>query len=179
MNKKHLGGHANITHLDERTLDYIAEKYNIQTAYDLGCGPGGMVKLMISKNIDCIGIDGDSTINYNFPHIVHDFTIGDLFVEKRDLCWSVEFVEHVEEKFIENYFSVFKKCKTVLVTCSQRFAGHHHVNVKLMTYWVSKFEERGFALNEVDTLYIRNNSSMNRNFIRETGMVFNNMSIHL
>lgn len=175
MSNTHLGGHNNITHLDENTLDYLINKYNIKTAYDLGCGPGGMVKMMLSKNIDCVGIDGDTNINYDFPHIIHDFTIGPLKVDVRDFCWSVEFVEHVEEKHMDNYFSVFSSCKVVMITASQQFSGHHHVNVKLMTYWVKQFETRGFVLNEADTLYIRNKSSMKRDFIKTTGMIFNNM----
>jgi hypothetical protein len=173
----HLGGHQNITHLDEHTLEYLVKKYSVKTAYDLGCGPGGMVNIMIKKNIDCVGIDGDLSIQYTFPHIIHDFTTGPLSVQPRDFCWSVEFLEHVEEKYMDNYFAVFKQCKVIMTTASQKFSGHHHVNVRLMNYWVDEFSKRGFSLNEKDTLYIRNHSSMKRNFVSQTGMVFNNTSL--
>jgi hypothetical protein len=175
MLNKHLGGHGNITHLDQSTIEYLIKKYNIKTAYDLGCGPGGMVKMMLDKGVNCIGIDGDLSIKYDFPHIIHDFITSPLTIERRDFCWSVEFLEHVSEQYMDNYFSVFNSCRVIMTTASQQFSGHHHVNVRLMTYWVSQFENRGFALNESDTLYIRNKTSMKRDFIKTTGMVFNNL----
>lgn len=169
---EHLGGHANITHIDTNSLKYMKEKYLIKSAYDVGCGPGGMVEAMIKHGIKCDGIDGDYTIKRNCPIIIHDFSKGPINVEDRDFCWSVEFLEHVYEDFMDNYFSVFKKCKYVLCTASQNPNAYHHVNVKPISYWVEKFKERGFILLEDDTKWIRNNSNMTRNFVKETGMVF-------
>lgn len=170
----HLGGHANVTHLDQSSLEYMIRRYNIRTGYDLGCGPGGMVKCMIESNIDTIGIDGDYTLERDIPCIIHDFETGVLDVEERDFCWSVEFLEHVYEKYMDNYFSIFKKCKYVLCTASQNPTAHHHVNVKPVSYWISQFNNRGFTHSEEDSKYIRANSSMGRDFIRDTGMVFIN-----
>ena len=172
---KHLGGHANITHLDEASLKYIVDKYEIETAYDLGCGPGGMVSCMLDHGVQSTGIDGDFTLNLKIPHIIHDFETGPIEgLEKRDFCWSVEFLEHVYEKFMDNYFSVFKQVKYILCTASQNPHAYHHVNVKPVSYWIEQFTSRGFKYSEDDSDYIRANSSMSRDFIRETGMVFIN-----
>ena len=89
-------------------LSVIINKYNIKSAIDLGCGPGGMVELMKSHNINAIGIDGDFTITRNIECIIHDFTSGPLDVNPSDLCWTVEFLEHVKPEYIINYFSVIE-----------------------------------------------------------------------
>lgn len=172
----HLGGHCNITHIDEASLDYLISKYSIRSLYDLGCGPGGMVKLANSKKIKSTGIDGDFTIKYRdgLDIITHDFTKGALDLESRDLCWSCEFLEHVEEKYMDNYFSVFNKSKVVFCTYSLSRGGHHHVNVKNQDYWDKCFAERMFTKDLESTEYVRKNSSMSRNFVRNTGTVYIN-----
>jgi len=172
---KHLGGHLNTTHIDESTLDYLIQTFKIKNMYDVGCGPGEMVRLANSKNVQAIGIDGDFTIKYtDIKVILHDFTFGPLIVKPADLAWSCEFLEHVEEKYINNYFSVFKKCRVVCCTFSMSYKGHHHVNVKDQKYWDEKFKINGFTKDLESTNYIRQNSSMKRNFVRETGTVFVN-----
>jgi hypothetical protein len=169
---QHLGGHANITHIDRNSVTYLRDKYGIKTAYDIGCGPGGMVREMIDMGIDCIGIDGDYTIVRSVPTIIHDFSTGPLHVAERDFGWSVEFLEHVDEIYMDNYFQVFASCRVVLVTASQNPKAHHHVNVKPCRYWIEQFFNRGFSFCDEDTSYVRHNSDMKREFIRETGMVF-------
>lgn len=172
MPASHLGGHLGVTHIDEASMLYLRDRFGIKTAYDVGCGPGGMVELMIRNGIDCVGIDGDDTIGRSCPMIIHDFAADPLLVDSRDFAWSVEFLEHVEEKYMDNYFSVFEQCRVVLATAAQSVAGHHHVTLHLVEWWIAEFRERGFALDIEATAYVRQNSSMKRAFIRNTGMVF-------
>ena len=55
----HLGGHKNKTHLDEGTIDYLIKKFKPKSFLDIGCGPGGMVKIATNKGLKARGIDGD------------------------------------------------------------------------------------------------------------------------
>lgn len=170
----HLGGHKNITHIDRNTLIYLKNKFDIRSMYDIGCGPGGMLILANELDINAIGIDGDFTINYpkNIKVYIHDFTTGPLFLPKVDLSWSCEFLEHVKEEFIDNYFEVFKKSNIVCCTFSTKKNGHHHVNVKDQKYWDYQFRIRGFTKDVESTNYIRINSSMKREFIKNTGTIY-------
>lgn len=175
----HLGGHENRTHIDESTLNYLIEKFNIHSMYDVGCGPGGMVQLAISKGIISDGIDGDFTIEYPHPlknHIIiHDFTNGPISLPARDLSWSCEFLEHVDEKYINNYFAVFCMTRVVCCTfCDKEGTGHHHVNIKDQTYWDTQFANFNFTKDIESTKFIRNHSSMSRDFIKKTGTVYIN-----
>ena len=174
---KHLGGHLNITHIDEATLVYLLEEFLINSMYDVGCGPGGMVALGKSKGLDAVGIDGDYTLTYpsDIQVIQHDFTKGPIDLDAKDLSWSCEFLEHVEEKYMDNYFSVFQKTRVVIVTyCNIPGTGHHHVNVQNQAYWDDKFKSYGFSKDQKRTDHIRLHSSMKRNFVRDTGTVYIN-----
>lgn len=167
--KPHLGGHANITHIESKSIEYLKHKYSIRSAYDLGCGPGGMVKHMQSMGINSIGIDGDPTVKAD---IIHDFNDGPLVLPPKDFCLSIEFLEHVEECYMDNYFTVFNACKVILCTASTNPRPRWHVNVQETPYWIDQFAQRNWKLNQIDTDWVRNNSDMRRNFIRTTGMVF-------
>lgn len=173
---KHLGGHYNITHIDDGTLQYLIDTFDIKTMYDVGCGPGGMVALAKSKGLKCIGIDGDYTINYpkELDIVIHDFTIKPLILPLADLAWSCEFLEHVEEKYMDNYFSVFVTCRVVCCTFATIHSkkGHHHVNLKNQKYWDEKFMKYGFIKDDLSTMAIKKHSTMKRNFIRNTGTVY-------
>jgi cyclopropane fatty-acyl-phospholipid synthase-like methyltransferase len=176
---KHLGGHANRTHIDEKTLDHLIDKFNIKSMCDIGCGPGGMVRLAKNKGLNVLGIDGDFTLRFplDLNIIIHDFITGPLLVEEYDLGWSCEFLEHVKEDYQANYFSVFTRCRIVCCTFATSKKGHHHVNVKNQEYWDEVFNNYGFVKDIDSTQHIRENSGMIREFIRNTGSVYRNTTL--
>jgi len=141
----HLGGHQNKTNLDLGILKYLRNKYSIQSFLDIGCGTGGMVKLANDLNMLSRGLEGDknvikkSNVSKLLKHI--DFSKvkyeNQLNIDSFDLGYSVEFLEHVDEKYTENYLNAFKKCKYVIITAAPpKWPGHHHVNCKDHEYWI-------------------------------------------
>lgn len=179
MTPSHLGGHLFKTHTDEAVFNYIVGKYGVKTVLDIGCGPGWMYDLARSKGVAWIGIDGDPAVKGSRPYILlHDFTTGPLFGPHSqahfDLAWSTEFVEHVEERYIPNFMDSFDRADRVVMTHALPgdTGGHHHVNLQTSDYWVSIFQNYNFYLNELETSYIRSISSMTKDFMRSTGMVF-------
>lgn len=168
----HLGGHANKTHIDEGVLSYIKHKFNIKNMIDIGCGPGGMFDVANKLNILYTGIDGDFNIK-NENIIIHDFNTGSIDVDNFDLGWSVEFLEHVEEKYIDNFMKVFEKCDIVVLTHAlPNKGGHHHVNCQNSEYWKDVFKKYNLYYDEDETNIIRSKSNMKRNFMKTTGMLF-------
>ena len=170
MNNSHLGGHCNITHTDEGALKFLAD-LGVTSILDLGCGPGGQVALAKRLGFKAIGVDGDLSVK---PDILHDFTSGSLnLASEWDVVWSVEFVEHVEEKFISNIASMFSKAKIVVMTHALPGAkGHHHVNLQKPEYWKGFMVALGFVFDDVATQKIRLASTMRREFLRKNGMFF-------
>lgn len=174
---KHLGGHMNITHIDVGTLDFIVQKYNIKSFVDIGCGPMGMVHTAQARGLEVVGIDGDPRLKEAFPALkLHDYTKNCLKLDKTyDLGWSVEFLEHVSEKYINNYMETFKCCKRLCIThAPPNKKGHHHVNCQDAAYWIMKFTEYGFTYEEDTTKEIRSKSTMVKEFMRNNGLFFIN-----
>lgn len=172
----HLGGSENITHLDEGALNFILGATGAKSMVDVGCGPGGMVELALKKGMKAVGIDGDFSLHRNIPFHLHDFSMGYVNLgEVYDLCWCVEFVEHVEERFMDNYFKVFQQCRFVMMTHAfPGQGGHHHVNEQPTKYWIDKMTEAGFIFEPQMTDSIRRVSTMKEMFIRQHGLFFRN-----
>lgn len=182
----HLGGHNNKTHTDRGVLSYLKQKYNILTLVDVGCGPADMIEIAIDRGICSVGVDGDHTLESHWketgrPVILHDFTLGTprLPLESFDLAWSVEFLEHVEERYMSNYMDVFSKCQYVVCTAAPPgYTGHHHVNCRPQEYWVEKFAEYGFEFDAEETANIRRLSTMRKPFMQTTGMFFKSVKVN-
>lgn len=176
----HLGGHEGETHLDDGALIYLINTFGIKSMLDIGCGPGGMVGLAKSKGLEVLGVDGDDKVERS-PEIqglvtIHDFTTGPyLPTTTYDLGWCVEFVEHIEKKFMPNFVEAFKNCRYVMMTHAlPGQPGHHHVNCMPAEYWVGVMEVSGFELLVDDTNRVREASTMRERYIRQQGYLFKN-----
>lgn len=162
----HLGGHSGKTWIDNGALKLMVDNYDIKSMVDVGCGPGGQVAQARKLGIEAIGIDGDPTVD---PDVLIDFTkqtwqTGQTF----DLAWSVEFLEHVPEEYMDNYMMIFQKCKYVICTAST-WPGPLHVNCKPKEWWVEKFSEYGFTYTEEIYQEVLKNSTMDKKNTPETG----------
>lgn len=183
MLPNHLGGHENMTHIDVGALDLLMQKYNVKSMLDIGCGPGGMVRQAHLKGLDVLGVDGDFTVSRPKmiePFVkIHDFVTGPFIPPRQfDLCWSVEFVEHVEERFMDNFIEPMKYCKYVLITHAlPNQPGWHHVNCQTYDYWVDAFTDRGFTFDAGGTIAIRAASTMNERYVRLQSLFFVNGSV--
>lgn len=162
----HLGGHGNKTWFDRGSLRWMVNNYNVQSMVDVGCGPGGQVAQAKALGIEAIGIDGDHTVN---PDVLIDFTEQTWDTDRQfDLAWSVEFLEHVAEEYMDNYMQIFKKCKYIICTAST-WPGPLHVNCKPKQWWIDKFAESGFTYSEHLYQEILKASTMDKKNNPETG----------
>ncbi len=174
----HLSGHSSKTWIDEGAIKKINELINVRSMIDVGCGPGGMIKFTKNLGIKCIGVDGDDSIirDIEDDFYLHDYTKGYLNIQLTfDLCWCVEFLEHVDSLYEDNYFNTFKKCKYVFCTFAPKGkGGYHHVNTQDEPYWIETFKKFNFKFQEEETKAIRASSTINKDFIRNHGLLFKN-----
>jgi SAM-dependent methyltransferase len=191
--KRRESGYNNLSNIDYPVFDYLQEKYKIKNMVDIGCGIGGMVKYSIRKGVEAIGIDGDKTLDiFDKPEFMfHDYTKGKFILDKNyDLGWSVEFLEHVEEKYIDNIFSTFFCCKVLCCTHGLPWQrrGNHHVNCQLPQYWLNVFKRYGFEHDRRASFHVKSISKMRElweeslqvdsisrkkpHYMKRTGMVF-------
>lgn len=185
---KHLGGHCGITHIDQGAIDWAIDEFNVKSMLDVGCGPGGMVEAAVRSGLEAHGIDGDAKIAatkwFNKDlFTLHDFQDGPAPVAKKyDLCWSVEFVEHVYEKYIPNYVQAFQQCRVLFMThATPGQGGYHHVNEKPEEYWLDQIGKYGFSFSREYTNKLREVTTMNLSksvrwapYVKLTGLVFIN-----
>lgn len=169
-----VGGHLFVTHVDSGILIFLKKKFNLKTMIDIGCGPGGMEKIAQKNNVKWTGIDGDKSVLDISSNIKYcDFEKGTLNMNNYDLAWSVEFLEHVYEKYQHNYMNLFNKCKYVVCTAAPPGKpGYHHVNCRTTDYWIDVFSKYGFTYDENITNECKKYSTMKKEFFRKWGMFF-------
>jgi SAM-dependent methyltransferase len=170
----HLGGHEDVTQVDEGAFDYLVSRFGIRSMVDVGCGTGGMLHYARMRGIDATGIDGDPTVaNEALGIVEHDYTTGPLDIGSFDLGWAVEFVEHVEERFLPNFMATLRGCRFVFLTAAvPGQPGHHHVNCRPSEYWIATFGESGLAFDPEATEGVKEHSTMGSGFTRNAGLVF-------
>jgi cyclopropane fatty-acyl-phospholipid synthase-like methyltransferase len=164
---RHLGGYIRSTpdypHGDPWTWcpevwDWIIKVFAPRTLIDLGCGEGHALKYFLDRGVTATGIEGmvaarDAGIVEPTRFVIHDFTqdvldgIVDFGV---DVVWSCEFVEHVEERYMERFLRVFDLAgKAVLMTHAfPGQGGYHHVNCQPAEYWIERMVARGFRFDQ-------------------------------
>jgi len=171
---EHLGGHMNRNWTDKGALNYFINELKVKSMVDIGCGIGDQTTLAHEMGIYSVGIDGDYTIGRpdNISFLIHDYSKGPLggaymthLPESGffDLGWSIEFLEHVDEKYIPNFMETFKLCKFAVVTHAYPGqGGHHHVNEQEKEYWIDLFNKSGFRYDLALTNGVKSASTMAR-----------------
>lgn len=155
-NKPHVGGawlDNDPNAYDEKVFDEIINTLGIKTMISVGCGQGYDIKYFHEKGIECMGIDGSETTREmavcgKNKIIIHDYTEGKWESERGfNLCLCIEFVEHMEEKYIDNFISTFKCARYVAMTHAVPGQdGYHHVNCRETPYWIDIMQKNGFVL---------------------------------
>lgn len=173
----HLGrgeGKEPLTHIDGGALRFLKNKFDLKSMIDVGCGSGGMVQLALDLGIDALGVDGDFSFEKDVPFVLHDYENGPFIPDREfDLCYSCEFVEHVWEKYRQNFFDTFKSSKYLLIThAPPGQGGHHHVNEQEAWYWIDALNQDGWEYDETTTMEVRKASTMRMFFMRENGLFF-------
>lgn len=185
MSDWHNRSHCNHTHVDEGVLRYFYDVLGCRSMLDIGCGPGGHIMCAADavRYEVAHGIDGDPEFGKNdwFAHsldrVRHDFLEGPFSpVEKYDLAWCCEFLEHIPEDKLDNVWPCFDACRYAAITAHPPTGveNEFHFNEQGGDYWITKFKDRGWAHQPTITLSAQAASTMKRDFFRGHGLVFFN-----
>jgi SAM-dependent methyltransferase len=137
---------------------WAVRQFDAGSVLDVGCGEGQSTRYFHELGCDVEGIDGceqalrDSVIPERA--ILHDMCAGPYQPSRLpDLIWTCEFLEHVEERYMDNILRTLATArKAILATHAfpdQRGRGHHHVNCRRTAYWIRRIEDVGFRCDPV------------------------------
>jgi len=182
MNYPHLGGHLDMTHLDEGALKWLMQ-LGCRSLLDVGCSVGGQVALAHRLGMNAYGIEGDYSLLQESKAICPErmvFTditkVVFVFPAPFDATWCIEVAEHIEEQYTGNLLSTISANLMVdgkaVMTANQGISGFHHVNLKPREWWIDQAIRHGLIYDEAMTAELKSASTMAREFIQNTGMVF-------
>jgi len=120
---------------------------------DVGCGTGALLEALRDRGCDVFGLEyADAALKYcrNRQLNVEKFDIerNDLTNNRTfDVATSMEVAEHLPGTVADRYVDLLTRIAPVVVfTAAQPGqGGADHVNEQPSSYWIEKFERRGFA----------------------------------
>lgn len=155
-------------------------KHRIRSMIDVGSGVGHNTLWFLHHGIDAFAVDGAYQDELVIPperFRLHDYTEGAYIPDRAfDLCYSSEFVEHVEARFEPNFLATFAACRFLFLTHgTPGQGGVHHVNEQETGYWIERLKEYGFAYDDRETSWMRSTvetSEHGKHYGRKTACFF-------
>lgn len=164
---------------------FIKETTQYDSIIDIGCGCGYFfdgflysLKFAIEGSYHCL-----SVINETNKHLAQPINVSILDVSKpfqlfnsADLVICTEVGEHLPEDaadtLINNIFNHARK-DVFFSAATPGQGGHHHLNEQPHSYWIEKFKERGFVVDEERTKKIREFAATTKlSWIRDNAILF-------
>ena len=145
----------------EKTLEEVVKSFKPRNALDLGCGVGKALDFFYERKIECVGIDGSSLAikKAKHPEFMKKFNLNkELNLDRKfDLVWAFEFVEHIHPDYAGNLMKTFSNHSDRVVISAARpgQGGEGHFNEQNDIYWIQKFKEHGYVLNQELTRQFR------------------------
>ena len=146
----------------DKLAKYIANELGCMSSFEIGCGTGTLLRLMIDQGVTAWGFDT------SIPHKRYwDMNVGGQWIDRFhqgesiriaehfDCMVSIEVFEHLTDKQIKDYmvdasgncdYFVFSSTSVLDTPLFDLQWGH--INVKPQSEWVDLFAEYGFELHK-------------------------------
>jgi hypothetical protein len=163
--------HSEIVHNDKAAINFVPHLYkhiSPKSVIDIGCGLGNWLHVLKQSGCsEVLGVDGSNVdrsklvINDN-EFIVHDLTQPLALSKKFDLCICLEVAEHLPQSCADTLIQSLVCCAdTILFSAALPLqGGQNHVNEQPFSYWVSKFNSKGYKVLDVFRGEIWNNPNI-------------------
>ncbi len=146
--------------------DWIISEINPKRVVDIGCGPGHLIEDLDRKGVEILGLDYSAAAQKFLESKGLAFELFDLTSSTTsipgspwDLAVCCEVAEHLEPHHADVFVSkLVSASNSVFLTAAVvGQGGLNHVNEQPNSYWITKFAQHGFALDENLTAKARNN----------------------
>lgn len=123
---------------------------------DFGCGVGTWLKAAKEEGVPHVkGIDGgaidDSILLIRKDEFMSADLTADIQLDTRyDMAFSLEVAEHIPEAKADQYINNLCKAADIILFSAAipGQGGTGHINEQPLSYWVTKFEARGYRLQD-------------------------------
>jgi len=173
-------GSCNIAHRDYGLLRFFWTNENCRSFLDVGCGPGGQVELARAMGYRGIGLEVDPAMYRRADVALIDCCIKPVTLPSpADLVWSVETAEHIPPECVDAYLDTLTgNARSVIVMTASQIEMPLHVSVHPLDWWQEKMRAKGWSIDQSGQEIIWKHSTMDREFLRETGMIFRKEAHH-
>ncbi len=139
-----------------RAVDVLMRHFAPRSVVDIGCGTGLYLAAFAARGAEVKGYDGSEAAARKSP-VKDKIAIRDLEKylpadKKYDLCLSIEVAEHLRPRAADAFVDTLAGFSDTIVftaaTPGQGLADIGHINEQPHEYWIGKFAERGFGLEE-------------------------------
>ena len=139
----------------KRLAKYLKE-YGAQSVLDVGCGPGNYVQAMRDEGIMAWGVDIDPRCEAQPFCRILDITKQNENYIGFPVVLSLEVGEHIPEELSWKYIDFIAAAMPGMVIFSAARPGQGgdgHINCQNKSYWVHRFEKRGFRYDQFATVF--------------------------
>jgi cyclopropane fatty-acyl-phospholipid synthase-like methyltransferase len=147
----------------EAIAEWISDCLKPSTVIDVGCGPGHLMSALHRRGVRVLGLDYSKASERHvrtkgLPFATFDLTRRETLPGSPwDLLVCCEVAEHLDEQhadaFVDNLTS--GSARIFLTAAEPGGNGLNHVNEQPNSYWISRFGERGFSLDQYLTTQAR------------------------
>lgn len=135
-----------------RIADSILNDFKATRIIDVGCGTGALLEALRERGCEVFGLEySEAALAYCRSRrlTVAKFDLErDAFIDNRtfDVAVSMEVAEHLPKRVADRYVDLLARLSPVIVftAAPPGQGGALHVNEQPPSYWMSKFQQRGF-----------------------------------
>jgi len=136
----------------ERIANSILNEFKATCVIDVGCGTGALLEALHNKGCDVFGLEyATAALRYCRARRLNvaKFDLErNVFNDNRtfDVAVSMEVAEHLPETVADRYVDLLARLSRVVVftAAPPDQTGIDHVNEQPPSYWIAKFQRRGF-----------------------------------
>ncbi len=163
--------HSELIHNDRAAvnfLPYLFEYIRPSCVIDIGCGLGNWLEVFKQSGCsEVLGLDGANVDRSKLVISENEFLIHDLSQpfsppKKFDLCICLEVGEHLPENSADILIeTLVSSADNILFSAALPLQdGQNHINEQPFSYWIEKFNSKGYIVFDVFRSKIWNNAQI-------------------